>query len=352
MKILYALFILLLVTAAALLLTDSTVTQLELEIDVEEVSFEIISPEIKEYDKPISTAEIDVEEPPEVVETPVPITEIDIPEEIIEIVKIIEPAIVLPEPIDENAIMAAVVRIGCKDSFGSGISLKVSGKHYAVTAAHVIINTIDAGRDTCNIIFPRKSRDFDFYEEAHYRVGKILNPDQITTNYKTMGLDFAVLEIQPLEDAAEDKRVFPDGYPFVDYPACSLTNINDNIILWGYAAHVGTQFSPGGILSRFVGKLIQYADAEGVSKQSSAGFSDGYAYLPKVSDSTNETIEHTHSVIVSDNNFSGASGGLVFDSSKNCIIGLNIATFTKDNKVYGLILNLGFSETENVINSL
>lgn len=245
--------------------------------------------------------------------------------------------------LNENEIMAATVRIRCGKTFGSGFVLKKNEKWYALTAAHVIIDKIEARDFECDVIFPYYNPNFEYYQEAHYRVGKILSPTETEKNYKEKGFDLAVLEVLPLENKSEDARVFPAGYPFINYPLCSATNLTDKIVLWGYATNIGTTASPGSILSQFEGEIVQYGDIKGVLKERSNKFAGGYEYLADLNYTADSSIQHPAVLIMSNNNFSGASGGLVFDISKNCVIGVNVAVSIQDNQVFGLVINPSFA---------
>lgn len=254
-----------------------------------------------------------------------------------------------PIKIDEEKLKEAVVRIRCGSTFGSGYVLDFNGKKYAFTAAHVVINKIEAGIYNCDVIFPRKDENGN-YKETYYLTGKILLPEIVVKNYKENGIDLAVLEIIPLENKTEEATIFPNGYPLINYPFCPSDTRGNQIILLGYSANLGTAITPGAFQSRFVGLVIQYADVTGVIKKPSKEFSSGFVYLPDFTDAIDESIQHHLTVILSDNNFSGASGGLVFDLYKGCIIGTNIATLVKDNKVFGFITNPNFGTIKDFIN--
>ena len=48
----------------------------------------------------------------------------------------------------------------------------------------------------------------------------------------------------------------------------------------------------------------------------------------------------------------GASGGLVFDSAKRCIIGVNIAILAKNDLVYGFVTNPNFGPIKEWLTSI
>jgi len=243
--------------------------------------------------------------------------------------------------INEDAIRSAVVRVRCGSVFGSGLVISRGEKHYVLTAAHVIIDRLESKLYSCDVIFPRKDENGN-YREAHYRQGKILAPVETEKNYKENGVDIAILEVLPLDNRLEDMTVFPAGYPFVDYDFCSPNTLGDAIILFGFAANVGTAVTPGAFMSRFEGRVVQYADVVGVIKEPSQQFAGGFSYLPKLQLTTDSSLQHNLTVIISSNNFSGASGGLVLDVDKKCVIGVNIATLVKDSDVFGFVTNLNF----------
>ncbi|GEM_PF-3609684 len=256
-----------------------------------------------------------------------------------------------PEPIkiNEGELKEAVVRIRCGSTFGSGYVLDFNGKKYALTAAHVVINRVESKIYNCDVIFPRKDENGN-YKETYYLSSKILLPETTEKNYKENGIDLAVLEIIPLENRAEESAIFPNGYPFINYPFCPPDTRGNRIILLGYSANLGTAITPGAFQSKFVGSVIQYADVIGSIKKPSKEFASGFVYVPNFTDTIDESVQRHLTVILSDNNFSGASGGLVFNLDKNCIAGTNIATLVKDNKVFGFVTNPNFGTIKEFIN--
>lgn len=249
--------------------------------------------------------------------------------------------------INEDEIMEAVVRINCGRTYGSGFVIARNGIRYALTAAHVAIDQILIFKNyVCNVIFPRKD-DNGNYREAHYRVGKILLPEETAKNYQEKGIDLAILEIQPLADQSEDLARFPNGYPYIGYSFCPADTLGDSINLWGYSANLGTTITPGAFLSKFQGQIVQYENVTGVIKKPSLEFLNGSVYLPKLEHSLDQGIYHHLSVILSNNNFSGASGGLVFDTAKACLVGVNIATLVQDNQVFGFVTQPQFGSIKD-----
>lgn len=229
--------------------------------------------------------------------------------------------------------MKAVVRIRCGNIFGSGFS--VNPKGLVLSVAHVVIDAIEKGAETCDIIFPAKHPSFGFFSEAHYRKGVILSPQETKKLYKEQALDVAILQTSFLPD----DPVFPKAFPYINYPFCGPKTLEDKILLFGYAANLGTSpISHGSILSRFEGEILQYEDIIGVKPD----------YFPESKASADESIQHPITIIFSNNNFSGASGGLVFNISKNCIVGANsaVGTISGDPKVYGFIFNFNFPEVK------
>lgn len=254
-------------------------------------------------------------------------------------------------PINEDEIKLAVARIRCGFTFGSGFIIKRDGKYYAITVAHVVINQIESKNYTCDVIFPRKDENGNF-KETYYRKGIILSPAEIEKNYKEQAIDLAVLKVLPLEDKQEDLRIFPTGYPHVNYPFCPSDTLGDNIILLGYAANLGTTITPGAFLSKFTGEVVQYSDVTGVKLQPSVDFLSGFVYLPVQEPSFDTNTPHQITIFVSDNNFSGASGGLVFDTSKNCIAGVNFGTLVQNGNVFGFATNPNFETINNWLETI
>lgn len=247
-------------------------------------------------------------------------------------------------PLDEDALMRAVVRIRCGNIYGSGIVVSPDG--LVLTVAHVVIAAIETSVSGCDVIFPRKHREFDFYSETYYRKGIILASTTTATLYKEKGLDVAALRIMPLTDDS----VFPDGYPFVNMPFCGPDILDDEVLLFGYAANVGASAdSPGSILSRFSGEILQFADITGVRKEPSSISKNSNDFFPNLAYSLDENMPHPIVIIFSNNNFSGASGGLAFNASKQCIIGTNsaVGTSTGDPRIFGVIYNFEFPEIKS-----
>ena len=239
-------------------------------------------------------------------------------------------------PVNEDDLMSSIVRIRCGNIFGSGFS--VNPKGLVLSVAHVVIEAIEKGGETCDIIFPAKHPSFGFYSEAHYRKGAILLPHETKKLYKEQALDVALLQTSFLEN----DPVFPQSFPYINYPFCEPDTLGDKILLFGYAANLGTSaISPGSILSRFKGEVLQYEDITGVKPD----------YFPESAGTLDDSIQHPITIIFSNNNFSGASGGLVFNNSKNCIVGANSAVgiVSGDPKVYGFIFNFNFPQVKNWI---
>jgi len=269
------------------------------------------------------------------------------------VVPVVEtPAVVVQKAIpiiNEDEIIQAVVRMRCGTSYGSGFSLERMGKRYVLTAAHVVIDQIDFFKKyQCDVIYPQKDKNGN-YQEAHYRIGNILLPDETLSNYKEKGIDLAVLEVLPLADKNEDLQKFPDGYPYLKHSFCPADTLGDSINLWGFSANLGTAITPGAFMSKFQGEIVQYEDVIGVTKKASSEFLNGFVYLPKFEHSLDQGVFHHLTVILSNNNFSGASGGLVFDISKPCIVGVNIATLVQDNKVFGFVTNPEFGAIKEFV---
>lgn len=284
---------------------------------------------------------------PEIVEMKAPDPEVIIPSSV-QVPETISPPVPLPalplSPLDEDMLKAAVVRIRCGNVYGSGFAITSGG--LVLTAAHVLIEAIDAGVSECDVIFPRKHPDFGFYSETYYRKGAILSASTTTIFYKEKGLDVALLKTESLAD----EPIFPGGFPFVDYLFCGPETLGNEVLLFGYAANVGTGVSsPGSVLSRFDGAVLEYEDVNGVKKVPSKIFDAGFDYLPDFTFSVDESRHHPIVLIVSNNNFSGASGGLVFNTAKRCIVGVNsaVGTASGDPRIFGLIYNIAFPEVND-----
>ncbi len=246
---------------------------------------------------------------------------------------------------DLENIMYAVVRVRCGGTYGSGAVIRVKDKRYVLTAAHVVIDRIAAKKQTCDIIFPRKD-GFGVFKEAFYRPGKILATEQTKSQYQNNAYDIAILEVLPIE---EDAQVFPDGQPFVNYAFCPANTLQDDTLLIGYPINAGTTATPGGVISKFPGVVAQYSDIDGVEARAETQFSGGFAYYPILKNTKDTSNFHPITVNVSTNNFSGASGGLVFNISKQCVLGINTATGAVNNVIYGISMNPAFHPIVNFI---
>ncbi|TSC89244.1 MAG: hypothetical protein G01um10143_625 [Parcubacteria group bacterium Gr01-1014_3] len=308
-----------------------------LDISVSDITIEPIK-EVITAPKP---APITKPKPVPVVVSKPPVIEIPTSTPIVEVPAVVKPLTPSLPPLTQNDlenIMYAVVRIRCGGTYGSGAVIRVEDKRYALTAAHVVVDRIAAKKETCDIIFPRKD-DFGVFKEAYYRPGKILAPEQTQSQYKNNAHDIAVLEILPIE---EDARVFPDGQPFVNYAFCPANTLQDDTLLIGYPINAGTTATPGGVISKFPGVVAQYSDIDGVEARAEAQFSGGFAYYPILKNTKDTTSYHPITISVSTNNFSGASGGLVFNISKQCVLGINTATGSVNNVIYGISMNPAF----------
>ncbi len=285
---------------------------------------------------PVKPASTTKPKPP-VVEVPRPI--IETPTSTLPVAPIpVAPALPPFTQNDLEAIMYAVVRVRCGGTYGSGAVIRVEDKRYVLTAAHVVIDRIAAKKETCDIIFPRKD-DFGVFKEAYYRPGKILAPEQTQSQYKNNAYDIAILEVLPI---GEDAQVFPAGQPFVNYAFCPANTLQDDTLLIGYPINAGTTATPGGVISKFPGVVAQYSDIDGVEARAEPQFSGGFAYYPILKNTKDTSSFHPITVNVSTNNFSGASGGLVFDVSKQCFLGINTATGAINNVIYGISMNPAF----------
>ncbi len=298
------------------------------------------------YEKRIPAPVILVPPPPP---PPAPVVESPVPAPLVEVPAPIPPPPPPLPPVNEDELQRAVVRIRCGRLFGSGFAINKDG--LALTAAHVLIEAIESGVTNCDVIFPRKSQDFGFFSEAHYRTGIILTPKEVEKMYKEKAIDVAAIKASRLEN----DPVFPEEFPFINHPFCGPQTLGDKILLYGYAANASVSInSPGSLLSRFEGRVIQYGDIRGVKKEPSTIFKSGFDYVPDLSYTLDESADRAVAVIVSTNNFSGASGGLVFNTSKNCILGENSAVGTApgDPNIYGFIFSFRFPEVKSWLDSI
>lgn len=246
---------------------------------------------------------------------------------------------------DRDAIQRALPRIICANLSGTAISVRAAtSSPLLFTAAHVVRNAILDNTLECEVHFPELDANSGFYVQTHKRSAEVLFPTETEKRYREEGIDLAVLRMLP----EENEPVFSKGYPRIEYPLCATGTLGDETVLYGYSANIGTSAaSIGTVLARFSGFITQYADIAGVYLLPDGAFRDGNAYLPELSFSLDERRAHPLSIVFSENNFSGASGGAVFNFSKNCLVGVNTATGRKDNNVFGLVVNPAAPEIKN-----
>lgn len=252
----------------------------------------------------------------------------------VELKKTSEPVperIALP-PLDEEAILRSVVKIECPAADGLG---KYTGSGFApkpgivVTAGHVVAQ---AGSEECLIIFPLDRRP------VRYLKGTIQNLPEVKKLHDERGIDIATLTLPPLESYPEARAIF-QAYPAIPYEICkSSAVIGDSTLHFGYPSNYVDQ----SYLSELLGEVVLHADIKGVREQLS-GDSTSVFKTPILEYTYDETSSHPYTVsqVAS---FYGDSGGLAFDKTKQCIIGVHrggtIGKGSGEN--YTLIMNIGW----------
>jgi len=237
----------------------------------------------------------------------------------------------IPE-IDENAIFRAVVKIQCSatdgigKSIGSGFLLKDG---LVVTVAHLLM---DSGSKTCGVIFSKDRFPI------HYLKGEITEDlSIIRKRFEEDGIDIGFLRIPPLAEYDDARTIFGNSYPSLPYPICSDPSIIGDVVYhYGYPSN----FKDLNYLSRMDGIIVSYADIKGTSVQTPAGGGASYR-APDFSFTDDETGFHPYAVSQV-GIFYGDSGGLAFDASKACILGVNHGFGKGSTATYSIFLNLGW----------
>lgn len=215
---------------------------------------------------------------------------------------------VLP-PLDESAILNAIVKIECPTEdglgkyIGSGFLLK---ENTVVTAAHVIK---DSASRECAIIFPKDRRP------VHYLKGTSEDLNIVRQRHDEEGIDVALLFLPPLENYPEAKAIF-SAYPAIPYPVCSEPRmLGDKLLHFGYPSNYLDQ----NYLSRLEGEAVISADIQGIKEELSQD--QTYTYKSPVFVYTYDE-SNMHPYMVSRvASFYGDSGGLAFNAEKQCVIG-------------------------------
>jgi len=237
----------------------------------------------------------------------------------------------IPE-IDENAIFRAVVKIQCPaadgigKSIGSGFVLKDG---LVVTVAHLLM---DSGAKTCDVIFPKDR--FPIY----YLKGEITEDFSIIRKrFEEDGIDIGFLRIPPLAEYDDARTIFGNFYPALPYPVCDNPSIiGDTVYHYGYPSN----FKGLNYLSRMDGVIVSNADIRGTSTQVSADGGASYR-APDFSFTGDESEFHPYAVSQV-GIFYGDSGGLAFDASRACILGVNHGFGKGTDATFSIFLNLGW----------
>lgn len=214
-------------------------------------------------------------------------------------------------PLREDELFRAVVKIECPSEDQKGVYVGsgfVMPRGVVVTAAHLLT---DMGGDTCKVIFPHNRGP------AHYLFGTPEDREAIKKRHDGQGIDLAFLFLPALASYPEGKAVFPDGYPIVSYPVCARPNlIGDRLLHFGYPGN----FHNNSYLARSEGEALAYGDITGVSSQLSEDQSS-ISQVPVLSYTTDQSALHPYLVSRAPS-FYGDSGGLAFDATKQCILGV------------------------------
>lgn len=212
-------------------------------------------------------------------------------------------------PLDEEALLGAIVKIQCPSSDGLG---KYVGSGFAlkggiiVTAAHVIK---DSSSDICDIIFPRDRRP------AYYLKGTIDNLKEVIRRHDASGIDFAVLKLPDINSYPDAKAIFSE-YPYISYPVCeNPAMLGDKLLHFGYPSNYVDQ----GYLSKLSGESIVYMDIKGVKDALSED--QTFTYRTPIFFSTSNELKMHPYMISKVASFYGDSGGLAFNEVKQCILG-------------------------------
>lgn len=252
----------------------------------------------------------------------------------------VAPEIVLP-PLDEEAVLKAVVKIECPTEDGSG---KYVGSGFllegnvVVTAAHVVM---DSGSETCQIIFERERKPI------HYLSGTIDNLKEVKRRHDEEGIDVAVLKLPSVETYPEARAIF-NQYPAIPYPICRDPKaLGDKLLHFGYPSNYADQ----NYLSRLEGEAVAFADIGGIGEQLSE---DGTFVFktPLFKITYNESDLHPY-MISRVASFYGDSGGLAFNATKQCVIGPHRGgTIGKGpGENYSVFMNLGWPKARSLLPS-
>lgn len=212
-------------------------------------------------------------------------------------------------PLDEQSILAAVVKIECPLADGLG---KYTGSGFAVggsaviTAAHVVAYSV---ADICTVIFPRERRP------TYFLKGTIDKKEDARRWYEEEGIDVAMLTLPELDSYPEGHAIFK-RYPSVPYPLCRDSwMLGDNLLHFGYPSNYVDQ----NYLSRLEGKALLWAAVAGMREALSEDQTFTYRAPKFTSVSGQDKLApYMVSRVAS---FYGDSGGLALNATKQCILG-------------------------------
>lgn len=240
----------------------------------------------------------------------------------------------------EAEIMNAVVRVKCpykgqdgKYYYGSGFVLSGSK---VITAAHVLSKS---SSDFCEVIFPVNKKAI-FSVSARIRDFAALKDREVST-------DWAIMDLPPLpEDKKDISDFFKNEYPRVNFPVCSFeTRLGDKVAVYGY-------LKADDYLSKIVGTLYAYSRAADVDELPTDDAPNPYLIMmaEEITPQTYKFDEYIYliSKIERDTPITGASGGLLFDETHQCVLGLN----TGSKLINGWISSVGtwFYKVSGIIN--
>lgn len=241
-------------------------------------------------------------------------------------------------PLDEDAILRAVVKIQCptKDGLGkfigSGFVLKGD---LVVSAAHVIM---DSGSETCEIIFPRERRP------TYYLRGTIDGLKEVKRRHDEEGIDVGILKLPKLETYPEAAAIF-SAYPAIPYSICENPKmLGDKLVHLGYPSNYVDQ----NYLSRLEGEAVVWADIQGVKEQLSED--QTYTFRTPIFGFTADESEPHPYMVSRVSSFYGDSGGLAFNVTRQCILGPHRGgTIGKgEGENYSIFMVLGWKKIKNL----
>jgi hypothetical protein len=221
----------------------------------------------------------------------------------------VSPVLPLP-PLDEKAVLRAIVKIQCPAEDNKGIYVGsgfVIGENTVVTAAHVVMN---AGSQECDVIFPKERMPI------HFLRGTLEDISFIKKRHDEEGIDVAFLTVPSLDSYPEARAIFNTAYPSIPYPVCVIPpSFGDALLHFGYPSN----FKDQSYLSSLVGEVVGLADIAGIENQLSLDQTIVYK-TPIFAYSNDATIMHPY-IISRVPSFYGDSGGLAFNKTKQCILG-------------------------------